>query len=81
MEELRRVNRLWASDSVFLRKHLMIPLPESSPSSQVTPSPAPPLSDNRLDEEDEDPLKFLCKIDSAIASTKAEMKKSRRNSE
>lgn len=88
MEELRRINRLWASDSIFLRRHLMIPLPETSPSDSRACAPAAPLSDARLDDDEEerdkdadDPLSFLCKIDSAIASTKAEMKKTRRNSE
>jgi len=25
-EQIRRINRLWASDSLFLREHLLIPI-------------------------------------------------------
>lgn len=32
-EQIRRVNRLWASDSLFLREHLFIPINPESPLS------------------------------------------------
>ena len=33
MEKIRRANRLFASDSLFLREYLMIPVPKDSPIS------------------------------------------------
>lgn len=32
-EQIRRANRLWASDSLFLREYLLIPVPTDSPLS------------------------------------------------
>lgn len=32
-EQIRRINRLWASDSLFLREHLLIPVGVDSPAS------------------------------------------------
>lgn len=32
-EQIRRINKLWASDSLFLREHLLIPVSADSPAS------------------------------------------------
>ena len=37
-EQIRRINRLWASDSLFLREYLLVPVSPDTPSpSQVRP--------------------------------------------
>lgn len=88
-EQIRRANRLWANDSLFLRKTLLIPIPGDSlvsPSdvvlferqSQSEPiSPSEP-ENNGLDSNYSD---FLLKIDSAIASTKSQVMLAQGNSE
>lgn len=94
-EQIRRANRLWATDSLFLREHLMIPVPSNSPFSPTEPSPFPPSSSSdpiqlqapathatiagSLGEKTID--EFLGKIDSSIAITKNEVKKCQGNSE
>ncbi|XP_023706078.1 lysM and putative peptidoglycan-binding domain-containing protein 2 isoform X2 [Cryptotermes secundus] len=86
MEQIRRVNRLWASDSLFLRESLMIPV--SRPDVSVT------LSDDLVfddaedmhspssisDSEERSIRDFLVKIDTSIANTKSQVKKSVGNS-
>lgn len=77
---------MFANDSLFLREHLLIPVPESK-SHLVSPvqSPeTPSTSSNRSQEaesDDENISNFLGKIDAAIASTKEGVKKVQGNSE
>lgn len=87
MEQIRRVNRLWASDSLFLREHLLIPSNDNnaimSPTSDLssvasTPSTSQLSPSNR---EDVDVNEFLGKIDASIASTKEEVRKAQGQSE
>nr|BBE08146.1 LysM and putative peptidoglycan-binding domain-containing protein [Plautia stali] len=92
-EEIRRANRLWANDSIFLRESLLIPC--SSPSTSVSPSEDSGLNspsngqytseiDNRKngDVEREDSYSdFLVKIDCAIATTKTQVITAQGNSE
>ncbi|XP_014210321.1 lysM and putative peptidoglycan-binding domain-containing protein 2 [Copidosoma floridanum] len=92
-EQIRRVNRLWASDSLFLREHLLIPISADSPlsgSSTVTSisesfeSPnASSLSSVSSPVEDENSSvnDYLAKLDSSIASVKKDIKKVQGNSE
>ncbi|XP_017781397.1 PREDICTED: lysM and putative peptidoglycan-binding domain-containing protein 2 isoform X2 [Nicrophorus vespilloides] len=47
MEQIRRANRLFASDSLFLREHLLIPVPEGynggeTPTTQLVDIPVSP---------------------------------------
>ncbi|KAJ8934447.1 hypothetical protein NQ314_013321 [Rhamnusium bicolor] len=85
IEQIRRANKLWASDSLFLREFLLIPSTEiQAPSSEqetpvVSPSAvsSPPISGS-FDEDNID--EFLSKIDAAIANTKEEVKKTTINS-
>lgn len=86
MEQIRRSNRLWASDSLFLREHLLIPSNDSSitsPSSEIFSTISTPSTSQLSPEncEDVDVNEFLCKIDASIANTKEEVKKSQGNSE
>jgi len=85
MEQVRRINRLWASDSLFLREYLLIPV---SDNSEFLTGAGPTISHNHSEvtsptnssfEEDVD--SFLVKIDSSIANTKKEVKKAQGNSE
>nr|CAI5856684.1 unnamed protein product [Callosobruchus analis] len=84
IEQIRRANKLWASDSLFLREYLLIPSTEGQKSSQSeTPVMSPTSNSSQTstscDEESID--EFLNKIDAAIATTKEDVKKTTRNSE
>lgn len=90
MEQIRRVNRMWASDSLFLRESLIIPV--SRPDVAVTLSDDVVLDDDAQDmhspssmsnsDSDERSIRdFLVKIDTSIANTKSQVKKSVGNSE
>lgn len=82
IEQIRRANRLWATDSLFLREHLLIPVPDSKAATPVSPPPdvvKPQKQDD--DSEDENLSRFLGKIDASIASTKEEVRKVQGNSE
>ncbi|XP_044728402.1 lysM and putative peptidoglycan-binding domain-containing protein 2 [Chrysoperla carnea] len=92
-EQIRRTNRLWASDSLFLREYLLIPVAADSPFSpsevnrdmsivnmnnnSSSSKPVSPSSD--LEEPTIDD--FLSNIDHSIANTKKEVRKSQGNSE
>jgi hypothetical protein len=90
MEQIRRVNRLWASDSLFLRESLIIPV--SRPDVAMTLSDDVMLDDDaqdmhspnsmsNSDSEERSIRDFLVKIDTSIANTKSQVKKSVGNSE
>lgn len=89
MEEIRRVNQLWASDSLFLRESLLIPV--STLDTAVSPSDDlvvdsvedlhSPRSMSNSDSEERSVRDFLVKIDTSIANTKSQVKKSVGNSE
>lgn len=85
IEQIRRANRLWASDSLFLREYLLIPVPDSKAVTPVSPpsdaTRSPPPKPNEDDSEDENLSRFLGKIDASIASTKKEVRKVQGNSE
>ncbi|KAI4488832.1 hypothetical protein M0802_011257 [Mischocyttarus mexicanus] len=66
-EQIRRVNRLWASDSLFLREYLLIPV--------SSPSVTSPLEDESTADD------FLAKMDSSIANVKKEIKRTQGSSE
>lgn len=88
MEQIRRVNRLWASDSLFLREYLLIPVPlefAMNPSNNhqlydVTnlQSPGTPSS---TENEEKSISDFLVQIDTSIANTKSQVRKTQGNSE
>lgn len=86
IEQIRRINRLWASDSLFLKEFLLIPVRDNSvpPVSEPTPIVSPtqissPISNSSFDEDNVE--EFLGKIDAAIAITKKEVKRTQRSSE
>lgn len=85
MEQIRRLNRLWASDSLFLRESLLIPVTDIN-SYPIHVEPAASSSQSESDDVtspcsiEDDVSNFLDKIDNSIASTKREVKKFR-NSE
>ncbi|KAJ8924395.1 hypothetical protein NQ315_007191 [Exocentrus adspersus] len=86
IEQIRRANKLWASDSLFLREYLLIPSDTATPiaSEQATPVVSPsavtsPTISGSFDDDNID--EFLHKIDAAIATTKEEVKKTTINSE
>ncbi|KAI4468437.1 hypothetical protein MML48_2g00019889 [Holotrichia oblita] len=87
MEQIRRVNRLWASDSLFLRENLLIPTNENtfvtSPTSDIGSAASTPSTSHQSPEssEDVDVNQFLGKIDASIASTKEEVRKAQGHSE
>lgn len=80
------MNKLWASDSLFLKEFLLIPSPEPSTTNQEkqyeVASPSSVSSSTSISSFDCDNVDdFLHKIDAAIAVTKEDVKKTRRNSE
>ncbi|KAJ8896458.1 hypothetical protein PR048_001802 [Dryococelus australis] len=89
MEQIRRANLLWATDSLFLRESLLIPVTKDIAISDTTPGrlslaggiASTPLSpDSRvLSEKSIDD--FLVAIDTSIANTKSQVKKSQGHSE
>ncbi|KAJ3665399.1 hypothetical protein Zmor_000896 [Zophobas morio] len=87
IEQIRRINRLWASDSLFLKEYLLIPVRDSSvpvKTSEPPPIVSPtqissPISNSSFDEDNVED--FLGKIDAAIANTKKEVKRTQNNSE
>ncbi|KAL1501102.1 hypothetical protein ABEB36_006490 [Hypothenemus hampei] len=96
IEQIRRANKLWASDSLFLREYLLIPQSDGNESiqspqdSSVTTSPTMENTNRssiascstRSDSFDEDNISdFLSKIDASIASTKEVVKKVTSSSE
>lgn len=91
MEQIRRANRLYASDSLFLREHLLIPVPAdnqnlaspTTPDLVNTPSSSQTSSQvtSPTSYDNENIAEFLVKIDASIANTKEEVKKTQGNSE
>ncbi|OAD61333.1 LysM and putative peptidoglycan-binding domain-containing protein 1 [Eufriesea mexicana] len=89
-EQIRRVNRLWASDSLFLREHLLIPINPESPLSldnteeiehNVVQNVSSPSSVTSSIDDDSSFNDFLAKMDSSIANAKREVKRTQGNSE
>ncbi|XP_043680788.1 lysM and putative peptidoglycan-binding domain-containing protein 2 [Vespula pensylvanica] len=92
-EQIRRVNRLWASDSLFLREYLLIPVSTDSPlASSVecaayndsecnsTQNISSPSVISPLDDESSAD-DFLAKMDTCIANVKKEIKRTQGSSE
>lgn len=84
MEEVKRENRLWTTDSLFLREFLDIPVPssptgESSLPRQASPSPQRTVSLDTVGvadtvNKDENIRDFLGRIDTSIKKTKSQIK-------
>ena len=89
MEQIRRVNQLWASDSLFLRESLMIPVSTLDTAMSLAGDLVvdnlddmhSPSSMSNSDSEERSIRDFLVKIDTSIANTKSQVKKSVGNSE
>lgn len=92
MEQIRRVNRLWASDSLFLREHLLIPISAENHLSlpidgtndserDVVQTISSPSSIASSIDEDGSVNDFLAKMDSSIANAKKEVKRTQGSSE
>ncbi|XP_049878001.1 lysM and putative peptidoglycan-binding domain-containing protein 2 [Pectinophora gossypiella] len=96
MEKIRRANRLFASDSLFLREYLLIPVTKDSPfyenGERVTEPPAPshrasisgmPTRDFSPGSPDEKKSfdEFLSRLDSSLADIKKHVEKTKENSE
>ncbi|XP_032686165.1 lysM and putative peptidoglycan-binding domain-containing protein 2 isoform X2 [Odontomachus brunneus] len=91
-EQIRRVNRLWASDSLFLREHLLIPVSADSPASvcndesmvaseehEVPPNISSPSSISSSIDDESSVNDFLAKMDTSIANVKREVKRAQGN--
>ncbi|XP_070161515.1 lysM and putative peptidoglycan-binding domain-containing protein 2 isoform X2 [Polyergus mexicanus] len=89
-EQIRRVNRLWASDSLFLREHLLIPIntdnsaaicnnePVAPEEHDIPPNISSPSSISSIDDESS-VNDFLAKMDTSIANVKKEVKRAQGN--
>ncbi|KAI8424902.1 hypothetical protein MSG28_006822 [Choristoneura fumiferana] len=95
-EKIRRANRLFATDSLFLREYLLIPVTKDSPfyeSGERVLEPAPPnhrasiagMPTRDFSPGSPDEKKsfddFLNKVDSSLANIKKHVEKSKENSE
>ncbi|XP_071567411.1 lysM and putative peptidoglycan-binding domain-containing protein 2 isoform X2 [Temnothorax nylanderi] len=90
-EQIRRINRLWASDSLFLREHLLIPVSIDSPASvcndelvaseehDVPPNISSPSSISSSIGDESSVNDFLAKMDTSIANAKKEVKRTQGN--
>ncbi|KAL1122782.1 hypothetical protein AAG570_003108 [Ranatra chinensis] len=91
MEQIRRANRLWANDSLFLRKSLLIPVVNADvvllePDHQQPPSSSHNHNNNNYNNKDDANTDssyndFLVKIDCSIANTKCQVMMSQDNSQ
>ncbi|XP_054259174.1 lysM and putative peptidoglycan-binding domain-containing protein 2-like isoform X2 [Macrosteles quadrilineatus] len=80
-EQIRRANRLWTNDSLFLRETLLVPVHSegaSSPSEIVLgdsslSSPSSISNNNNSVDSDSSYNDFLCKIDCSIANTRSQV--------
>lgn len=95
-EKIRRVNRLFASDSLFLREYLLIPVSKDNPfyeTGERVSERAPPLHrasiagapnvDFSPGSPDEKKTfdDFLNRVDSSLANIKKHVEKTKENSE
>ncbi|CAF4868124.1 unnamed protein product [Pieris macdunnoughi] len=96
MEKIRRANRLFASDSLFLREYLLIPVTKESPfyengervtevassnhRASIAGMPTRDFSPGSPDEK-ESFDNFLNRLDSSIATIKKHVEKTKENSE
>lgn len=92
-EQIRRINRLWASDSLFLREHLLIPVSIDSPASvcndelvaseehNIPPNISSPSSISSSIGDESSVNDFLAKMDTSIANAKREVKRAQGSSE
>ncbi|XP_011685726.1 PREDICTED: lysM and putative peptidoglycan-binding domain-containing protein 2 isoform X2 [Wasmannia auropunctata] len=90
-EQIRRINRLWASDSLFLREHLLIPVSADSPAStcndesvtseehDVPPNISSPSSVSSSIGDESSVNDFLAKMDTSIANAKRDVKRAQGN--
>lgn len=84
MEQIRRMNRLFVSDSLFLRDQLKIPVSREFPNSfeadnsdfeSTSESLLTSVSTESFTYEDEESINDLfCKIDNSIANTRVLVK-------
>lgn len=86
-EQIRRTNRLWTNDSLFLRESLLVPVPAEDTSTEVKLADKSTLlnlannnSQNGID-SDCSYNEFLVKIDCSIANTKSQVMLAQGNSE
>ncbi|KAM7315132.1 lysM and putative peptidoglycan-binding domain-containing protein 1 [Ixodes scapularis] len=82
MEEIKRENRLWTSDSLFLRPWLAIPVEgwgstNCKGASGGTPDTS--LEDSEEQMAEESMSDFLCRIDDSIARSKDQVRVLERN--
>ncbi|XP_011637785.1 lysM and putative peptidoglycan-binding domain-containing protein 2 isoform X2 [Pogonomyrmex barbatus] len=90
-EQIRRINRLWASDSLFLREHLLIPASAESPAStyndepvvseesDIPPNISSPSSISSSIGDENSINDFLAKMDTSIANAKRDVKRAQGN--
>lgn len=95
MEKIRRANRLFASDSLFLREYLLIPVSKDSPfyESRERAEPAAPSHRASISglprggftpgspDEKKSFDEFLNRVDSSLADIKKHVAKTKESSE
>ena len=77
-DELRRINKLYSSDTIFLREYLLVPSVKVFPSSTSEKKSAPPQPEKKVSEtppeSESDAYSFLKQLDSRITAGKNAVK-------
>lgn len=75
-DEIRRINKLYSTDSIFLREYLLIPRPKKTLVSDPVKSDLPQSSNNSSSspEKEMDAISFLKQLDSKIMAGKNAVK-------
>ena len=75
--ELRRINKLYSNDSIFLRQFLLVPASKQLPTSKQDTTSSPPPKhavEKKLTENDLDAFSYLQQLDSKITAGKNAVK-------
>ena len=75
-DELRRINKLYSSDSIFLRQYLLVPAPKVFRLSDAenVDETKPVENIQKIVEKEEDAFSFLKQLDSKISASKNAIK-------
>uniref|UniRef100_A0A1B6DDI0 LysM domain-containing protein n=1 Tax=Clastoptera arizonana TaxID=38151 RepID=A0A1B6DDI0_9HEMI len=85
-EQIRRANRLWTNDSLFLKETLLVPVPIENATTDMKLTDNATLlnlanNNSQVADSDSSYNDFLVKIDTSIANTKSQVMLAQGNSD